>query len=464
MEPESIARGSEPETRKSSSKLDYRRVVPWALYDWANSAFAVTVMTVFFPVFLKDFWCPPGTLETVSTFRLSMANSIASAVVAVLAPVLGAIADRGGVRKRFLLFFAAMGIVMTGSLHFVARGHWQIALLLYVLSIIGFSGGNIFYDSLLVSVAGEKKLHVVSALGFSLGYLGGGLLFALNVVMVLHPEKFGLADASEAVRRAFLIVSVWWAVFSIPLFLFVRETGRPEERAGGWQTVKAGLRQLGRTFREVRALRTVFLFLVGYWLYIDGVDTVVLMAVDYGKSLGFPSDSLIKAILITQFVGFPAAIVFGKLGEKLGAKIGIFIALAVYIGVAIWGYFMSRPEEFYVLAVVVGLVQGGIQALSRSLYAHLIPKDKAGEFFGFYNMLGKFAAIIGPSIMGVVGVLTGNPRLSILAIIVLFVGGGALLYFVREQRAESKGAMAAGSGSASGGIIDGMDSNKERGN
>jgi UMF1 family MFS transporter len=422
---------------QSRRRTDRRGVFAWALYDWANSAFAVTVMTVFFPVFLKDFWCAPGTAETLSTFRLSMANSIASAIVAVLAPVLGAIADRGGARKRFLLFFAAMGIVMTGSLHFVARGQWQIALLLYVLSIIGFSGGNIFYDSLLVSVAEEKKLHFVSALGFSLGYLGGGLLFAINVVMVLNPQKFGLADANEAVRRSFLAVSLWWAVFSIPLFLFVRETKRPTQPLGGWQTVKAGLAQLRNTFQEVRKLRMVLLFLVGYWLYIDGVDTVVLMAVDYGKSLGFASDSLVKAIMITQFVGFPAAIVFGKLGEKLGAKTGIFIALAVYIGVSIWGYQMKRAQEFYVLAVVVGLVQGGVQALSRSLYAHLIPRDKAAEFFGFYNMLGKFAAIIGPSIMGIVGVLTGNPRLSILAIIVLFAGGGALLFLVKEERSES---------------------------
>ena len=428
-------------TKKSGASkaqgTDRRAVFAWALYDWANSAFAVTVMTVFFPVFLKDFWCAPGTAETVSTFRLSMANSFASAVVAILAPVLGAIADRGGARKRFLLFFAAMAIVMTGSLHFVARGHWQIALLLYVLSIIGFSGGNIFYDSLLVSVADEKKLHFVSALGFSLGYLGGGLLFAGNVVMVLNPEKFGLADANEAVQRAFLSVSLWWAVFSIPLFVFVRESKRPAQALGGWQTVKAGFVQLRDTFQHVRKLRMVLFFLVGYWLYIDGVDTVVLMAVDYGKSLGFPAESLIKAILITQFVGFPAAIVFGKLGEKLGAKTAIFIALAVYIGVSIWGYQMKAAKEFYVLAVVVGLVQGGIQALSRSLYAHLIPKDKAAEFFGFYNMLGKFAAIIGPSIMGVVGVMTGNPRLSILAIIVLFVAGGALLYFVKEERIAS---------------------------
>src|SRR5262245_48124944 len=424
---------------------DRRSVFSWAFYDWANSAFAVTVMTVFFPVFLKDYWCAPGTAETISTFRLSMANSIASAVVAMLAPVLGAIADRGGARKRFLLFFAAMGIVMTGSLHFVARGHWQIALLLYVLSIIGFSGGNIFYDSLLVSVAEEKKLHFISALGFSLGYLGGGVLFAGNVVMVLNPKKFGLADANEAVRWAFLAVSLWWALFSIPLFLFVRESRSPAQRLGGWRTVKAGLVQLRNTFQEVRKLKRVLLFLIGYWLYIDGVDTVVLMAVDYGKSLGFAAESLIKSILITQFVGFPAAIVFGKLGEKLGAKPGIFIALAVYAGVSIWGYRMKSAQEFYVLAVVVGLVQGGIQALSRSLYAHLIPQDKAAEFFGFYNMLGKFAAIIGPTIMGVVGVMTGNPRLSILAIIVLFVAGGALLYFVKEERTESGAGLSQGS-------------------
>jgi len=416
---------------QASVCLDWKKVFSWAFYDWANSAYATTVMAGFFPIYLKDYWVPVGTAETVSTARLGMANSIIGVVIAALAPMLGAIADRGGSKKKFLLFFAAMGMVMTAGLHFVAKGDWGVALLLYVLATMGFSGGNIFYDSLLVSVAPENKFDFVSALGFSLGYLGGGLLFGFNVLMVLHPDKFGFADAGAAVRGAFLMVGIWWGVFTVPLMIFVKEPRRSGGGFGTWARVKSGFIQLRDTFREVRKLRMVFLFLAAYWLYIDGVDTIVLMAVDYGKSLGFPSNSLITALLITQFVGFPAAIVFGKLGERFGARTGLFIALAVYLGVTVYGYFMDQTVEFYVLAVIIGLVQGGAQSLSRSFYARLIPQDKAAEFFGFYNMLGKFAAVLGPAIMGLAGVMTGSSRVAILAIIPLFVLGGVLLALVK---------------------------------
>lgn len=411
----------------------WRRVISWSLYDWANSAYATTVLAGFFPIFFKDFWVTPGTAETVSTARLGLANSISGLTLAALAPVLGAIADRGGARKRFLLGFATLGMVMTAGLHLVARGDWGMALALYVLATVGFAGGNIFYDSLLVAVAPEAKFDFVSALGYGLGYLGGGLLFGGNVWMVLHPQSFGLPDAAAAVRWAFVATAAWWALFTIPLLLFVKEPPRNGEGAGGWAAVQAGFRQLRETFREVRRLRAVFLFLAAYWLYIDGVDTIVLMAVDYGKSLGFPSNSLITALLITQFVGFPAAIAFGRLGEKLGARTGILIALTVYLGVTAYSYFMNEVRQFYVLAVVIGLVQGGVQSLSRSLYARLIPRDKAAEFFGFYNMLGKFAAVLGPALMGATALATGSSRAAILAIIPLFLGGMILLACVRTD-------------------------------
>lgn len=416
---------------KAKSKVFDRKVISWALYDWGNSAFATTVMAGFFPLFFKQYW-NVGVEVTTSTFRLGLANSIASLIVVALAPILGAIADRGGARKKFLLFFAAMGVVMTGSLFFVVRGSWQLAALLYGFGIIGFSGGNVFYDSLLVSVAPSGKEDMVSALGFALGYLGGGLLFALNVIMTLNPTWFGLADASAAVRVSFLLVALWWAVFSLPVMFGVKEPPT-EERTRGWAMVSSGFLQLKKTFAEIRKLRIVFLFLVGYWLYIDGVDTIIRMAVDYGMSLGFPANSLIVALLITQFVGFPAAILFGKLGEKLGTKNGILLGIAVYLGVTVWGRFMDSVAEFYILAVTIGLVQGGVQALSRSFYSRLIPANQAAEFFGFYNMLGKFAAVIGPILMGVVAILTGNPRHAILAIVVLFLGGGIILYLVDEK-------------------------------
>jgi len=408
-----------------------KKVISWSLYDWANSAFATSVMAGFFPVFFKQYWSA-GVEATTSTFRLGLANSMASLVVAALAPVLGAIADRGGAKMKFLLFFAAMGIIMTGGMFFVAKGAWQVAVLLYILGIIGFSGGNVFYDALIVEVSPPGKTDVVSSLGFALGYLGGGLLFAINILMTLKPVFFGLTDASEAVRVSFLSVSIWWAVFSIPVMIFVKEP-RITHRVGGWAMVGAGFRQLKKTFGEIRKLRVVFLFLIGYWLYIDGVDTVIRMAVDYGMSLGFEASSLITALLIVQFVGFPAAIAFGILGEKLGTKNAILLGIAVYIGVTVWAMLIEKTAEFYALAVSVGLVQGGVQSLSRSFYSRIIPANKAAEFFGFYNMLGKFAAVIGPLLIGWVGVLTGNPRIAIFSIVILFISGAIILYMVDEK-------------------------------
>lgn len=414
------------------ARASLRRTVSWALYDWANSAFATTVMAGFFPVFFKQYWSQ-GTDPTVSTFQLGVANSLGSVLVAALAPVLGAIADRGGARKRFLAFFAVTGIVMTGAMPLVAQGDWVMAVALYVVASVGFAGANIFYDALIVVVAPEEKRDVVSALGFAMGYLGGGILFAVNVLMTLQPAWFGLADQAAAVKASFVTVAVWWALFSVPVFLFVEEE-RPPTRRGFGSTVVGGFRELLDTFHEIRRLKVVAVFLAGYWLYIDGVDTIVRMAVDFGMSIGFSADSLMIALLVVQFVGFPAGIAFGQIGKRIGAKTGIFIGLSVYLVVTVWGSFMDREIEFYVMAVLIGLVQGGVQALSRSLYSRLIPPSRSAEFFGFYNMLGKFAAVIGPVLMGWVGVVTGNPRASILAVAVLFVGGGILLFLVDEKK------------------------------
>jgi MFS transporter, UMF1 family len=410
---------------------DTKTVLSWALYDWANSAYATTVMAGFFPIFFKQYWSTGADIHA-STFHLGAANSIASIIVALLAPILGSIADQWGGKKKFLCFFAVMGMIMTGALGFVAKGEWLTAVFLYVFANIGFTGGNVFYDALIVSIVEKKKMDFVSALGYSLGYLGGGILFGINVLMTLKPHLFGLASAAEAVRISFLSVAVWWAAFSIPIFLFVKEpTIRVEQSVA--KVVIAGIRQLFSTFREIRRLKHIFLFLIGYWCYIDGVDTTVIMAVDYGLSLGFDQTVLIKALLITQLIGFPAAILFGKIGEKFGTKTAIFIGISVYVLVAFWGFFMNDPREFYILAIAVGLVQGGIQSLSRSLYGKLIPVESAGEFFGFYNMLGKFAAVLGPFLMGMTSLLTGNSRYSIVVIIFLFIAGAFILSLVKEK-------------------------------
>ncbi len=416
-----------------------RPVISWCLYDWANSAYATTVMAGFFPVFFKKYWAEDLAV-TDSTFWLALANSLASVLVVFLAPVLGAIADRAGAKKRFLLFFSFMGIVMTAALYLVAEGGWMLALVLYVLASLGFSGGMVFYDALLVNVAEKQKYDLVSALGYGFGYLGGGLLFSFDVILTLFPQSFGLADTSEAVRIAFLSVAVWWGLFSIPVFLFVKE-GPVEADLDGQGAVMGGIRQLLDTFHEIRMMKQTFLFLLAYWLYIDGVDTIIRMAVDYGLSIGFDTNGLMTALLLTQFIGFPAAIVFGKLGEKRGARQGIMLGIFVYLLVILWAYQMESVWEFYALAVVIGLVQGGVQSLSRSLYATLIPRNKAGEFFGFYNMLGKFAVVLGPILMGWVGVVTGSSRISILSISILFISGAIILSRVDIAKGQKQARM-----------------------
>ena len=414
-----------------------RAELAWALYDWANSAFATTVMAGFFPVFFKQYWAV-GLTPTESSFQLGLGNSLASLVVVGAAPLIGAIADRGGLKLRLLLLFTVLGVAMTGGLYLVAQGNWVAALLFYVLAQLGFSAGMVCYDALLLAVSPPGRWDFTSALGYGLGYLGGGLLFAGNVLMVTHPDWFGLAGPGEAVRVAFLTVAVWWAIFSVPVFLFVREPRPPANDARARRWVRAAFAQLLETFRHIRTVRPAFLFLLAYWLYIDGVDTVVRMAVDYGLSLGFAADGLMIALLITQLVGFPAALAFGRLGERYGPKFGIGVAILVYLLTIAWASQMRSAAEFYALAFVIGLVQGGIQSLSRSLFARLIPADRAGEFFGFYNMLGKFAAVIGPVLMGWVGVVSGSPRIAILSVGVLFVLGALLLRLV-DDRVDDRG-------------------------
>lgn len=423
-------------TSMTSADDRRRSLWAWALYDWGNSAFATTVMAGLFPVFFKQYWSA-GTPATESTFQLGMTNSTAALAVAASAPLLGAIADRGGGRKRMLALFALLGAVMTGLLFFVDKGDWQLAARYYALANVGFAGSLIFYDSLLVSVATPAQSDRASALGFAMGYLGGGVLFAVQVASVRNPGWFGLADAGMAVRYAFVQVALWWILFTVPLLRWV-----PEPAATGMSPGRAiveGAKQLRATIQRVLGMRKVWVFLLAYWLYIDGVNTVVVMAVDYGLSLGFKDSSLILALLITQFVGFPSALVFGRLGERIGSKRAIMLGLAVYVAVTYFGYRMTTEREFLILAVMIGLVQGGVQALSRSFFSRLIPRAEAGEFFGFYNMLGKFAAIVGPSLMGWVALITGSARLSILSLSVLLLAGGALLLAVDDRHIEHSG-------------------------
>lgn len=366
---------------------------------------------------------------TTSTFYLGLGNSLASLIIMIMAPLLGAIADSGGIHKRLLSSFAMLGILATASFFFVGQGMWPVAVIVYVIAIIGFSGANVFYDAMLPILAPRSKQHSLSALGFALGYLGGGLLFLVNVAMTLKPSLFGLTDAAAAVKWSFVSVAVWWLVFTIPLLLNVREQPAATSKKN---TISNSLTALWATVKRIKADRNIALFLLAYWFYIDGLATIIRMAVDFGLSIGIDSNSLITALLIVQFIGFPATLMFGRIGDRYGAKTGLWIALSAYVVATFAAAFMQTSLHFYGLAVVLGLVQGGVQSLSRSMFSQLIPQDRSGEYFGFLNMLGKSAAVLGPVLVGVVGVQTGSTRIGIVSILLLFIIGMIFLKLVKD--------------------------------
>lgn len=382
-------------------------------------------MAGFFPTFFKQFWSAGGD-ATSSTVRLGVANAIAGLVIAILAPVLGAVADKGGRRKQFLLAWTLVGVAATAGMYFVAQGEWQWAAALLVVATMGFSGAIVFYDSMLLDVAEPHDFDRVSAFGFAAGYLGGGVLFTINVLMTLKPAWFGLDGAAQAVQLSFLTVALWWLLFSLPLLRDVQPRYAAPPLATG-AAIRAGLAELRDTLSHVRQYRPVVLFLVAYWFYIDAVNTIIKMAIDYGLSLGLPASGLLAALLLTQFVAFPAALAFGALGARIGAKRGILLGLVVYGAVTVYAYFLDTVQEFYAMAVVVGLVQGGVQSLSRSFFGQLVPPGKNAEFFGFYNMMGKFATVLGPLLIAVVAAITGDARASIISLLLLFAVGAVLL-------------------------------------
>ena len=411
-----------------------RPVLAWALYDWANSAFALAVLTAFVPVMLAGTWSD-GAPSVVTTFRLGLANGLASLVVVLLAPMLGAMTDQARRRKPWLAVFTILGIVATALLAGIGSGDWQGALFLFVLASVGFFAANSLYDAMLIDVAEPESFDQVSAFGYGLGYLGGALLFTLSVILLARPATFGLESQSAAIQVTFVLVGIWWGVFSLPLLLWVKErhTGAPPVTGA----FMAGLRQLRGTVRSLGADRNLLWFLAAYWLYIDGVYTIIKMAVDYGLSQGLSATDVTGAILLTNFIGFPAAIGFGALGQRLGARQAIYLALGVYIVATLLAVFLTTVLEFYALAATIGLVQGGVQSLSRSLYARLIPPDRSGEYFGFFNMLGKFSSMLGPVLAGTAALVTGSQRVGILSILVLFVSGLWLLTRVRVPTARA---------------------------
>ena len=415
----------------TSKKLN-KSAWSWALYDWANSAFATTVMAGFFPIFFKSYWASDLS-DAESTFAIGSVNSLVGLLIAFSAPVLGAFADAGDSKRKFLFSFAFLGIITTGYLFFIPDSSWKLAVIFYGLGVIGFSGANVFYDSLLVTVSKEEERNRTSALGFSLGYLGGGILFLLNVIMFLYPNWFGLESQIDAVLWSFMSVALWWFIFSLPIYLNVKEPTQSSSGKSVNRIITEAFSSLVNTARSIKEYKSAVIFLLAYFLYMDGVDTIIRMATSYGSDIGLSATSMIQALLLTQFVGFPATLVFGYYADKFGYKYSLSFAIIVYIFVVLFSSQMDTTLEFYVVACDVGLVQGGVQAISRSFFSTLIPTNKAAEFFGFYNFIGKSSVFIGPFMVSGIALVTGSPSYGILSLLILFIPGLILLWMVPDK-------------------------------
>jgi UMF1 family MFS transporter len=408
-------------------------IVSWCLYDWANSAFATTIMAAVLPVFYSSVAAADLSKTTASSYW-GYTNTIAMLIVAFSAPVLGALADHSGMKKKFLAAFAGLGILSTAGLIGVGRGDWLLASSLYILGMVGFSGGNNFYDSLLPHVVGDQEIDRISSWGYAMGYLGGGILLVFNLAMILKPHFFGLPNGEWGTRYSFLTVSIWWALFTVPLLKNVSEPPVVPIAGESAHPLRASRQRLSLTFHNLRRHREAFKFLMAFWLYNDGIGTIISMAVIFGAEIHIAQEHLIGSILAVQVVGVPFSILFGKIAGKTGAKSAIFVGLIIYTGIAIGGYFIQTALHFWILAVLVGFVQGGTQALSRSLFGTLIPKSRSAEFYSFYDVSSKFAGIIGPAVFGIVGQMTGSSRLGIVSLVVFFVVGGLLLITVDVKK------------------------------
>ena len=435
----------------------------WALYDFANSAFQTTIVAAVFPIYYRKV-AAGGQSEALAMSRFAWATALAILIVAIAAPILGAIADRAPIKKRLLGVFLGIGVVTTAAMYWIGPGDWTLALTLFVLGNIGVAGSIVFYESLLPHLVSGDELDRVSAAGYAVGYLGGGLLLAVNLLMIQRPALFGFADAGTATRAAFVTVAVWWLVFAIPLFRRVAEPRVPASARGPQPALAAALRRLATTFRDLRRFRDAFLFLVAFLIYNDGIQTMIRMATIYGTAIGLPEGALITALLMTQFIGIPCAFAFGAIAHRMGARAAVMGGLAVYVVIAVLGYYMTTAAHFFTLAALVGMVQGGTQALSRSLFASMIPRDRSSEFFAFFSVFERYAGVLGPALFALVVERTGSGRSAILAIAGFFLGGAAMLAFVdvRRGRAAARAADGAGLPATGGGTSGPQDARTPR--
>ncbi|MCB0215387.1 MAG: MFS transporter [Caldilineae bacterium] len=409
--------------------LDDSVRVSWAMYDWANSAFATTIMAAVLPIYYANVAGKHLVGDNTASAYWGYTTATALLLIALASPLMGAAADYLGAKRRFMAVFVGLGISFTAALWFVREGDWLLASIIFILANIGFAGANVFYDSLLPHIVDDARIDRLSASGYALGYLGGGLLLVVNLAWIMQPERFGMADASEASRWAMVSVALWWLVFSIPLFRNVPEPHPPQAgfRPSAGEVVRVSFGRLIATAREIRRYRDLGLFLLAFLIYNDGIGTIIKMATIYGDEIGIESKDLIGALVLTQFVGVPFAFAFGALARRIGVKRGIYVALVGYTLISVLGFFMREAWHFWALALAIATVQGGSQALSRSLFGSMVPRDKSSEFFGFFSVSAKFAGIAGPLIFAAVSQMAGSSRLSILSLIVFFLAGMALL-------------------------------------
>ncbi len=413
-------------------EMKKKTTLSWVLYDFGNSAFATTIMAAVLPVFYYDV-AAVGVDENLAASFWGYSQSIAVLIVAILAPILGAISDYSAAKKKFLRFFAYMGMLASILLAFVGEGDYLFASFLLIIGTIGFSGGNVFYDAFLPEIAEEQEIDKVSSAGFAWGYIGGGILLAINILMILKFDWFGLPNATVASQVSFASVGLWWFLFSLPLFRNIKEEKKKVvKREKSYAAI--GFSRVASTFKDLKHYKQLLLFLLAFWMYNDGISTIIKMATIYGRDIGIDGNSLIAALLITQFVGIPFTFFFGWLAKKISAKKALTLSLYVYMGIVVLGYFMTSAIHFYLLAICVGMVQGGAQSLSRSIFGRMVPDNKHAEFFGFYGISSKFAAIFGPFLFAFVGQLTGSSRLGIISLVIFFIGGIILLKFVNIEK------------------------------
>jgi UMF1 family MFS transporter len=412
-------------------KQHKRAIFAWTMYDWANSAFATTIMAAVLPVYYANV-AAAALPKEIATAYWAYTTTISIILVAIFGPLLGAMADFSGSKKKFLTFFIILGATATALLFLVGQGDWVLASTLFIFASLGFSGSIVFYDSLLPHVARPDEIDQVSSRGYAMGYLGGGLLLAVNLAMIMIPKD--PATSLLMTRLTFITVGIWWIVFSIPLWRHVPEPPRrlaKEEQ--GFSPLKASIQRLSKTFKKIKQYKQLLKFILAFWLYNNGIGTIIVMASIYGKELEFSDITVIGTLLMVQFVAIPFAFLFGWMAKRIGTKRSIYISLVIYACIAIAGFFMQEEWHFWMLGFAVATVQGGSQALSRSLFGRMVPKSQSAEFYSFFGVSEKIAGAVGPLVFGLASQWLGGGRVGIISLVIFFILGGGMLTFVNEK-------------------------------